>query len=33
MRYWVQLHGSCGFYFNADGKDIIVYARSPEHLS
>jgi hypothetical protein len=29
---WRQLDGSCRFGFNADGKDIVALARSPEHL-
>jgi hypothetical protein len=33
MRYWEQLDGSCGFSFSADGKKIIAFAHSHEHLS
>jgi hypothetical protein len=29
---WLQLHGSCCFSFNADGKDVTAFARSSEHL-
>jgi hypothetical protein len=29
---WRQLDESCRFCFNADGKDIVAVARSPEHL-
>jgi hypothetical protein len=29
---WRRLHDSCRFTFNADGKEIDAWARSPEHL-
>jgi hypothetical protein len=32
MRAWNKFGGSCGFCCSADGEDIIVVARSPEHL-
>jgi hypothetical protein len=30
--FWGQMDGSCSFCFDADGKEIIALARSPEHL-
>ena len=32
VSFWDQLDGSCRFRFSADGKGIVVLARSPEHL-
>jgi hypothetical protein len=29
---WNQLHRSCRFSFNADGKEMVAFARSTEHL-
>ena len=31
-HHWGQLDESCGFRFSADGEDIVVVDRSPEHL-
>jgi hypothetical protein len=31
--YWIQLHPSCRFRLNVDGKGMIALARSPEHIS
>jgi hypothetical protein len=30
--YWKQLGDSCCFYFSVDGKSIVAFARTPEHL-
>jgi hypothetical protein len=32
VHYWEQLHELCRLRFNADGKEIDAWARSPEHL-
>jgi hypothetical protein len=32
MRYWNQLHESYRFFFSADGKAIVAFARSSDHL-
>jgi hypothetical protein len=33
IRPWMQMNGSCRFFFKADGKELFVLALSPEHLS